>query len=166
MAAILRKLSGRRTVKGNCRSWWLHRMIFISSTPDEQESVHRTRTSVSFWSAVQGTGSIFYENLHPQALDRLKLMESVIVLNVPILRVNSLWYVHSTIIRQMVARHSSFIPICAGAAGMEVLMYKAILSKQALKDLEKLKRAGAGYAKKAQLTKGLFMSCECGHIYE
>jgi len=66
----------------------------------------------------------------------------------------------------MVARHSSFIPICAGAAGMEVLMYKAILSKQALKDLEKLKRAGAGYAKKAQLTKGLFMSCECGHIYE
>jgi hypothetical protein len=33
-------------------------------------------------------------------------------------------------------------------------MYKAILSKQALKDLEKLKRAGAGYAKKAntQLT--------------
>ena len=29
-------------------------------------------------------------------------------------------------------------------------MYKAILSKQALKDLEKLKRAGAAYASKAK----------------
>ena len=31
-----------------------------------------------------------------------------------------------------------------------ILMYKAILSKQALKDLEKLKRTGSGYEKKAK----------------
>ena len=31
-----------------------------------------------------------------------------------------------------------------------VSMYKVILSKQAIKDLEKLKRAGKGYAKKAK----------------
>ena len=31
-----------------------------------------------------------------------------------------------------------------------ISMYKVILSKQALKDLEKLKRAGKSYAKKAK----------------